>query len=182
MKTLLSPVLATLAAALLACAPAALSAQSAPAATETRSAVAVLVPGASSNVKGTIHFTTEAGGVHVQGTIEGLTPGSHGFHVHEFGDLSKRDLMSTGGHFNPEKHPHAGRDAAQRHAGDLGNLEAGQDGKATVDFVDSQLQLNGPNSIVGRAVVVHAKADDLKSQPSGDAGGRIAAGVIGIAK
>jgi Cu-Zn family superoxide dismutase len=144
------------------------------------SAVAVLVPGANSNVSGIVHFTTESGGVHVHAEIKGLTPGSHGFHVHEKGDLSKADLTSAGGHFNPEGHHHADRSSAERHVGDLGNIDAGADGQATVDFVDPKLELSGPHSIIGRAVIIHAKADDLKSQPAGDAGARVAGGVIGI--
>lgn len=147
-----------------------------------KSAVAVLVPGGDSHVKGTVHFTRENDGVRVQASIDGLSPGQHGFHVHEFGDLSKSDLTSAGGHFNPEHHHHAGRDATERHVGDLGNLEADANGHAEVDFVDKQLKLDGPHSIVGRSVIVHGKADDLKSQPAGDAGPRVAGGVIGIAK
>lgn len=146
-----------------------------------KAALAVLVSGSGSNVKGTIKFTQEANGVRVEANVEGLTPGQHGFHVHEHGDLSKPDLTSAGGHFNPGKHKHAGRDAAERHIGDLGNLEAGADGRATASFVDPHLKLHGAHSILGRAVIIHAKADDLKSQPTGDAGGRVAGGVIGIA-
>jgi superoxide dismutase, Cu-Zn family len=144
------------------------------------SAIAVLVPGGNSGVSGTIKFTQEKAGVRVQADVRGLTPGLHGFHVHEKGDLSTPDLTSAGGHFNPTGHPHAGRDAKERHIGDLGNLEAGADGRAVADFVDPKLQLAGPHSIVGRAVIVHEKADDLHSQPTGDAGGRVAGGVIGI--
>ncbi|PTX91839.1 superoxide dismutase family protein [Opitutus sp. ER46] len=144
------------------------------------SAIAVLVPGSGSQVTGTVKFTQVADGVRVEADVQGLTPGAHGFHVHEKGDLSKPDLTSAGGHFNPEGHPHAARTATERHAGDLGNLEAGPDGHALVDFVDPKLQLTGPHAIIGRAVIIHAKADDLKSQPTGDAGGRVAGGVIGL--
>lgn len=159
----------------------ALRADSADHAMSPKQAVAVLVPGANSHVTGTVRFSQTADGVHVQANIEGLAPGRHGFHIHEFGDLSKPDLTSAGGHFNPEHHHHADRSAADRHVGDLGNLEADENGRATVDFVDAQLQLAGPHSIIGRAVIVHGKADDLKSQPAGDAGPRVAGGVIGIA-
>lgn len=144
------------------------------------SAIAVLVPGNNSGVSGTVRFTQEQAGVRVEADIRGLAPGLHGFHVHEKGDLSKPDLTSAGGHFNPTGHRHAGRMAAERHVGDLGNLEAGADGRATADFVDDALQLAGPLSIIGRAVIIHARADDLKSQPAGDAGSRVAGGVIGI--
>ena len=144
------------------------------------SAISVLVAGGNSGVTGTVTFTQTAEGVRVEADVQGLTPGAHGFHVHEKGDLSKPDLTSAGGHFNPGGHRHAARDAAERHAGDLGNLEAGTDGHATASFVDRELQLSGPHSIIGRSVIVHAKADDLKSQPSSDAGARVAGGVIGI--
>ena len=143
-------------------------------------AIAVLVPGSGSSVHGTVTFTQEHDGVRVKADVTGLTPGLHGFHVHEKGDLSKGDLTSAGGHFNPEHHHHAGRDAMDRHAGDLGNLEAGADGHATLDVVDTHLKLSGPESIIGRGVIVHAKADDMKSQPAGDAGSRVAGGVIGV--
>ncbi len=147
-----------------------------------KSAIAVLVAGPDGKVSGTIRFTQQDDGVKVEADVKGLTPGKHGFHVHEHGDLSKPDFTSAGGHFNPKGHPHADRSADQRHVGDLGNLEADAQGNAKTSFVDQQLQLTGPDSIIGRAVIVHAKADDLKSQPTGDAGGRVAGGVIGVGK
>ncbi len=145
-----------------------------------KDAIAVLVPAAGSNVSGTVRFTATPEGVHVVADINGLTPGAHGFHVHEKGDLSKPDLTSAGGHFNPEGHHHADRTDKERHVGDLGNLQAGPDGHASADFIDPVLQLTGEHSIIGRSVIVHGKADDLKSQPAGDAGPRVAGGVIGI--
>lgn len=147
---------------------------------EGTSAIAVLVSGEGGGVSGTVKFTQQRQGVRVQADVKGLTPGPHGFHVHEKGDLSKSDFTSAGGHFNPTGHPHASRSAPERHIGDLGNLQAGRDGRATADFVDTKLRLAGPHSIIGRAVIVHEKADDLKSQPTGDAGGRVAGGVIGV--
>ena len=146
------------------------------------SAVAVLMPTKGSEVKGTISFTKESDGVRVQGEITGLTPGKHGFHVHEFGDVTSADGTSAGGHFNPGGAPHGGPDAQQRHAGDFGNVEADQSGTAKVDFVDKHITLEGAGSILGRGIVVHAKADDLSSQPSGNAGDRVAVGVIGVKK
>jgi Cu-Zn family superoxide dismutase len=146
-------------------------------------AIAVLHPAAGTNVSGTVTFTEEADGVRVQANITGLTPGKHGFHVHEFGDCSATDLASAGGHFNPTHEPHAGPDAAERHAGDMGNVEADASGNAKLNYVDHHMSLtNDKDSVIGRSVVVHAKADDLKSQPAGDSGARIACGVIGIAK
>jgi len=145
-------------------------------------AVAVIASAAGDDVAGTIWFLKAAGGVQVKARITGLTPGTHGFHIHEFGDCSTADFTSAGGHFNPMAKPHAGPDAAARHVGDLGNIEAGADGVATIDRTDKELAFDGPHGVVGHAVIVHAKADDLKTQPTGDAGGRLGCGVIGIAK
>jgi Cu-Zn family superoxide dismutase len=144
-------------------------------------AVAVLTPTKDSKVKGVITFTQEGDAVHVTGKIEGLTPGEHGFHVHEFGDLSSNDGMATGGHFDSAKHKHGAEDADERHTGDLGNIKAGEDGVATIDKTDKVIKLSGANSIVGHGLIVHAKPDDY-SQPTGNAGGRVAQGVIGVAK
>jgi Cu-Zn family superoxide dismutase len=112
--------------------------------------------------------------------LEGLEPGLHGFHIHEVGDCSAPDASSAGGHFNPDNTPHGTPEnpPAQRHVGDLGNLEADAEGKAHYERVDQMLPLRGPNSIVGKSVIVHAQADDLSSQPSGSAGPRLACGVI----
>ncbi len=145
-------------------------------------AVAVLQPASGSEVKGTLTFVAAGGGLNVSGRITGLTPGSHGFHVHEFGDCSAADATSAGSHWNPAGHAHAGPKSPQRHVGDLGNIDAGPDGSAAVDVKDTEISLGGVRAIVGRAVIVHAKADDLKTQPTGDAGGRLACGVIGVAK
>ena len=145
-------------------------------------AVAVLRSAATGKVEGTIWFEPSGSTVAVKARITGLTPGTHGFHVHEFGDCSAADFTSAGGHFNPMTQPHGAPTANMRHVGDLGNIEAGADGTATIDLKDAQLALSGMHGIVGRAVIVHAKADDLKTQPTGDAGGRLACGVIGIAK
>lgn len=151
--------------------------------TPATKAVAVLV-GTTGNeaVKGLITFTVEGEGVRVKGEITGLTPGEHGFHVHEFGDVSSVDGTAAGGHFNPTGMPHAGPDATMHHAGDLGNVMADAAGKATIDYLDKKLSLSGETSVLGRGIVVHAKADDLKTQPSGDSGPRVAVGVIGVAK
>ena len=145
-------------------------------------AVAVLQSASGSDVKGTITFTAKQGYVEISGEVRGLTPGEHGFHVHEYGDISAMDGGSAGGHFNPTNKPHGGPNDAERHVGDLGNIKADQNGRATIQMRDKHIQLSGANSIVGRAVVVHAKADDLKSQPSGDAGERVGVGVVGLAK
>lgn len=151
-------------------------------AAEPVKAIAVVRPTEGNKAQGTVTFTEQGDGVRVEGTIAGLTPGKHGFHVHEFGDISALDAMSAGGHFNPDMHPHGAPDAEKRHAGDLGNLTADESGTAKVNYVDKHLMLHGEHTIVGRSVIVHAKEDDLKSQPSGEAGARVGAGVIGVAK
>src|SRR5256886_180486 len=146
-------------------------------------AIAVLHPTEGNKVSGTVTFTEVADGVQVHAELTGLTPGKHGFHVHEFGDCSAADASSAGAHFNPTNQPHAAPDATARHVGDMGNIEADASGNAKLDYVDHQISLaNDAKSAIGRSVVVHAKPDDLKTQPSGDAGGRIACGVIGWAK
>jgi superoxide dismutase, Cu-Zn family len=141
-----------------------------------------LNPTANQTARGEVTFTAGADGVHVVGTFSGLVFGEHGFHVHEKGDCSAPDGASAGGHFNPGAKPHAARDAAARHAGDLGNLKADPYGLARVDFVDKTLSLSGADSIVGKAVIIHEKADDFTTQPTGNAGARQACGVIEAAK
>jgi Cu-Zn family superoxide dismutase len=144
-------------------------------------ALAQLIPTKGSSVKGTISFTKAARGLHVHAEISGLTPGKHGFHVHEYGVWSENG-MSTGGHFNPAKEPHAGPESKKRHVGDLGNITANANGNATLDLDDAYMSFHGAHSILGRGLVVHEKADDLKSQPAGDAGKRLAVGIIGVAQ
>jgi superoxide dismutase, Cu-Zn family len=145
-------------------------------------AVANLTPTEGNQVRGTVRFVEEAGGVRVIADLTGLTPGEHGFHVHETGDCSAPDAKSAGDHFNPTGHAHAGRDASERHMGDLGNLTADASGRAHLSYLDPKLKLSGEHAIIGRAVIVHAKADDLKTQPAGDAGGRVCCGVIEAGK
>src|SRR5213075_3306200 len=113
-------------------------------------AVAVLHPTADSKVSGTVIFTEEADGVQVRAEITGLAPGNHGFHVHEFGDCSAADASSAGAHFNPTNKPHAGPDTAERHVGDMGNLEADASGAAKLDYVDHEISLvDDQRSVIG---------------------------------
>lgn len=149
-------------------------------------AKAVAVLSSSEGVKGAIYFTQEGDGpTTVTGNVSGLKPGLHGFHVHALGDTTN-GCMSTGPHFNPNGKDHGAPDDEVRHAGDLGNITAGEDGTATFTIVDKQIPVSGPHSIVGRAVVVHADPDDLGrgghelSKATGNAGGRIACGIIGL--
>lgn len=143
------------------------------------SAVAVLTPGQNSKVSGNVTFTQSGNQVKVVAHVEGLTPGRHGFHIHDKGDCSAPDFSSAAGHFNPGGGKHGAPGAAEHHAGDFGNIEANASGMAHAEFTSSAITISdGPNSVVGRAVIVHAKADDLATQPTGDAGGRLACGVI----
>ncbi len=145
-------------------------------------AICVLTPTKGSTVSGKVTFTQQADGVLVEATVNGLAPNSkHGFHIHEFGDISSEDGTSLGGHFNPGGKPHGAPDAAERHAGDLGNIEADANGTATVKAVFKGLEIHGKDSILSRGVVVHEKPDDF-GQPTGNAGARIAVGAIGLAK
>ena len=146
-----------------------------------KSAMATLAPASKSKVSGTISFKEVDGGVEVTANLEGLKPGDHAYHVHEKGDCSAPDATSAGGHFNPGGHAHGSPDAEAHHEGDFGNLTAGKDGKATKTFVMKGITLDAsPTSIVGKGFIVHEKADDFKTQPTGNAGGRVACGVIAI--
>ena len=140
-----------------------------------------MFPTKGHNVEGRVTFTQDGSTIHVHAEISGLTPGEHGFHIHEFGVWSE-DGMASGGHFNPAKEPHAGPTKPMRHVGDLGNVTANANGNATLDLDDHILSFHGAHSIIGRGLVVHEKVDDLKTQPTGNAGGRLAVGVIGVAK
>lgn len=140
--------------------------------------VAVLRATRGQKVRGAIVLTQTKDGVRLRGRVLGLKPGKHGFHIHEFGDLRSPDGNSAGGHFAPHGHRHGGPNDAKRHAGDLGNITAASNGTATVDVLAKGVKLH---FVVGRAIVVHANADDFKSQPSGNAGPRVALGVVGFA-
>jgi Cu-Zn family superoxide dismutase len=145
-------------------------------------AVALLLPTKDSSVKGRVTFSQAGRSIHVHAEISGLTPGDHGFHIHEFGVWSE-DGLAAGSHYNPTKEPHAGPESPKRHVGDLGNVTANANGNATLDLDDNHLSFHGAHSILGRGLVVHTKADDLTTQqPPGNAGGRLAVGVIGVAK
>uniref|UniRef100_A0A914H8J8 Superoxide dismutase [Cu-Zn] n=4 Tax=Globodera TaxID=31242 RepID=A0A914H8J8_GLORO len=148
-------------------------------------AVCVLVGDVDPNVKGT---DKEDGPVTIQGEIKGLAPGLHGFHVHVYGDLTN-GCTSAGPHFNPTNKTHGGPNDEVRHVGDLGNVHAGADGVAKIEFSDKVIALTGPHNIVGRTLVVHKLEDDLgrgvgdsekESKTTGNAGPRLACGVIGM--
>nr|QDA95084.1 copper/zinc superoxide dismutase [Schizothorax wangchiachii] len=148
---------------------------------------AVCVLKGTGEVTGTVHFEQENDGspVKLSGDITGLTPGKHGFHVHAFGD-NTNGCISAGPHFNPHDKTHGGPTDSVRHVGDLGNVIAGDNGVAKIDIVDAMVTLSGEHSVIGRTMVIHEKGDDLgkggndESLKTGNAGGRLACGVIGI--
>jgi Cu-Zn family superoxide dismutase len=146
------------------------------------SAVCVVVRVGEHKVRGVLRFTQKGDTVRITGVVRGLTPGKHGFHVHEFGDVSgRKDGKSTGGHDNPGETKHGKPTDKERHVGDLGNITADEDGVAKVNITDNVISLSGPHSIIGRSILIHAGADDF-GQPTGNAGARVGFGVIGIAK
>jgi len=147
---------------------------------EVMKAAAQLEPKSGSQVTGTVTFTKVGDEVQMVADIQNLKPGKHGFHIHEKGDCSAADAASAGAHFNPTQKHHGGPMTADHHAGDLGNIEADAAGKAHLDW-KGKLSLSGKDSIIGRSVVVHEKEDDLKTDPSGNSGARIACGTINAA-
>ena len=145
-------------------------------------AIAVITPTKGNSVHGVVKFEEVENGVRVVVDMTGLAPGKHGFHIHEFGDISSDDGSSAGGHFNPTGMSHSMPMSDNRHTGDMGNIEADADGNAHLDYIDPVMALNGAYSIIGHAIIVHVKEDDFKTQPTGNAGARVGYGVIGIAK
>lgn len=145
-------------------------------------ATAVIYPTKGNTCSGTVTFSQEKDGLHIEAHISGLTPGEHGFHIHEFGNCACDDAVCAGDHFNPTNSPHGSPTAEKRHVGDLGNLVADQDGIAHYAYTDNRCTLNGPHSIIGRGVIIHAQRDDYVTQPTGNAGARVGCGVVGIAK
>ncbi|CAI5643487.1 unnamed protein product [Oreochromis niloticus] len=156
---------------------------------------AVCVLKGTGDTSGTVYFEqeNESAPVKLTGEIKGLTPGEHGFHVHAFGD-NTNGCISAGPHFNPYNKNHGGPKDAERlfcfsfvnrHVGDLGNVTAA-DNVAKIEITDKVITLTGPDSIIGRTMVIHEKVDDLgkggneESLKTGNAGGRLACGVIGI--
>lgn len=147
-------------------------------------AVAYINSTEGNRTSGSVRFSRSGHAVKVVADINGLKPNSkHAIHIHEFGDCSSSDGKSAGGHYNPLGVDHASPDDKERHAGDLGNLTADGNGNAHYELVVDNITLGSrKNPIIGRAVIIHAGEDDLKSQPTGNAGARIGCGIIGIAK
>lgn len=145
-----------------------------------RNAVVVLHPTEGSETKGVLHFEATENGLAVEGEVSGLEPGPHGTHVHIFGDCSAADGTSAGTHFNFDGSSEEPPEDIDRITGNLGNVEADADGRGRLDAVLPLASLQGPYSILGRAVVVHEKGNDPDQPPMGGAGGRVACGVVGI--
>jgi Cu-Zn family superoxide dismutase len=143
-------------------------------------ATAKLEPRSGSEARGTAFFTEKDGSVTLVLEVTGLTPGEHAFHLHEKGDCSAADATSAGGHWNPTSEDHGKWGTHPFHRGDVANLVADATGKATLTFSTPLWSIGGDPSrdVVGHALIVHAKADDFKTQPTGDAGGRVACGVV----
>ncbi|QAU33584.1 superoxide dismutase family protein [Janthinobacterium sp. 17J80-10] len=143
------------------------------------SAQAAMQPTQGQNARGNVTFTQQGEQVSVVASFSGLTPGGHGFHIHEKGDCSAPDGTSAGGHFNPSAKQHGHPQQDEHHVGDLPMLEADASGNASLTVTLSGLSLGkGSDSIIGRGLIVHAAPDDFKTQPTGNSGGRIACGVI----
>lgn len=143
--------------------------------------VVLLEPTEGNQTRGDLRFTRAGERIEITGTLSGLPGGgSHGFHVHETGDCSAPDASSAGGHFNPGSHDHGRVGHGEHHAGDSDNVTANADGAAQVKswLEGATLGDGAATDIVGKAVIVHTDADDYTSQPTGDAGDRLACGVI----
>jgi Cu-Zn family superoxide dismutase len=144
------------------------------------SSTAVLVATSGSTVSGSLKFREPKDRVvHISGTVEGLTPGKHGFHIHVNGNCDSPDGMSAGGHYAPAGGRHGAPDSKDRHLGDLGNIEADASGRAVVDVMAHGITIAmiGAASVDGRSIVIHAGKDDF-SDPAGNSGARVACGVI----
>jgi Cu-Zn family superoxide dismutase len=148
---------------------------------ETATAKATMEAASGSNVTGEVNFTAENGSVRFELSAENLTPGEHAVHLHEKGDCSAEDASSAGGHWNPTMKPHGKRDGGHGfHKGDVGNMNVGADGKGTMQLTVEGWSIGGADStnIIGKSVIIHEKADDFTTQPTGNAGGRLSCGVI----
>ena len=143
------------------------------------SASATLSPTSGSTASGTVKLTQLGdGSVRVTVDLTGVPPGVHGFHIHDKGDCGDNG-NAAGGHFNPASTAHGAPAADPHHAGDFGNVSADSDGRVHSEFTTRSVTVEaGPNSAVGHAVILHANPDDLVTQPTGNAGARIACGIV----
>ena len=145
-----------------------------------KTAIAMLAPTDGNVASGIINFSKDGDIMQIDIRVDNLEPNStHGIHIHSIGDCRAPDASSAGGHFNPHGSSHGGVQSEPRHIGDLGNIQADASGTAIASIQVTGLSLGkGVDNIIGRAVIVHADADDMSSQPSGNAGPRIACGLI----
>lgn len=143
-----------------------------------------IIHGAGDNkdkIKGEASFVPEAEGIKITVDVTGLTPGKHGIHIHQKSDLTAPDLSSAGGHFNPggASHHHGGPDDATHHAGDLGNIDVDENGHGHLELMSHDLTVEDPKTgVIGHSIIIHAKPDDLKTDPAGNSGARVAGGAI----
>lgn len=144
------------------------------------SATAKLEPTRGNTAAGTVRFVQSGDVVQVSGSVNGLKPNAeHGFHIHEKGDCSSGDGLSTGGHFNPGGKPHGSHGVGEHHTGDLPSLKADGNGVAAFNFESRTIRVgDSANDIVGKGLIVHRDPDDYKTQPTGNAGPRLACAVI----
>jgi superoxide dismutase, Cu-Zn family len=150
-----------------------------PSAMSATMAHAILKAPSLKSLDGHVQIQETKAGLKVVADVSGLKPGAvHGFHIHENNKCEGPDFISAGDHFNPGKHPHSGPAASLKHAGDLGNLVADKNGRARTEVIISPTDIKSLSSLEGKALIIHEQADDLASQPSGDAGDRIACGLI----
>ena len=151
-----------------------------------RKAVCILRPDGNSGVSGIVEFVEKEDHVSITAEVTGLSRGLHGFHIHEFGDL-REGCISAGAHYNPSNKTHAGPTDKIRHIGDLGNINSESGKFSKFKLKDKLVKLSGEFSIIGRSMVVHADEDDLgrggdeESLKTGNAGARLACGVIALA-
>lgn len=149
---------------------------------QTKKVSFALTPKSESKVTGSVVFTEKNGLVSMTATMTGLEPGEHAIHIHESSDCSSPDGKSTGGHWNPTNQPHGKWGATEGyHKGDIGNFIADKDGNGSIAMSTTEWCIDcddASKNIIGKAIIVHAGIDDFKTQPTGDAGGRISCGGI----
>lgn len=148
-----------------------------------KKAVATIESKSGSHVTGKAVFHEEGGKVTLKIKIEGADPGTHAVHLHETGDCSAADGASAGGHWNPSHEDHGKWSASPFHHGDIGNIEVGKDGKGELTLTTDLWTIGGApeTDVIGKGVIIHAKADDFTTQPTGNAGGRVGCGVVQMA-
>lgn len=148
----------------------------------TKGLIVQLVAKSDSNVSGEVIFNEENGIVNMIATLTGLEPGVHAIHIHESSDCSSADGSSAGGHWNPTNQPHGKwGDEAGYHKGDIGNMTADENGNASISISTDEWCIgcgDENKDIIGKSIIVHAGVDDFKTQPTGDAGGRVSCGGI----